>query len=201
MMRNETLVNKFEKAGMVTVIIIWLLRAILGPMFNFTLLLTTTLLAIYYLWFGFFIFNRMQPLDLLYQHHHRQIQRFHIAAGITMGIILSYSLIAIIFGFLFFPGMQAAMISAVTILLLFTVFVLAYEKVKKRHEKLCRRFYMRAAIVGTILAALLFIPLENRLYILFRDHPEFREAYLEYRENPDDDEAIERLREERSKFR
>lgn len=200
-MNNDTLVNKFEKAGMVTVIIIWLLRAIIGPMFNFTLLLTTTLLAIYYLWFGFFIFNKMQPLDLLYQHKHKQIGRFHIAAGITMGIILSYSLIAIIFGFLFFPGMQAAMISAAAILFLFAVFLRAYNKIKKRHRKLCQRFYTRAAIVGVILAALLFIPLENRLNILFRDHPDFREAYLEYRENPDDEEALERLREERSKFR
>ncbi len=201
MKNNDTLVNKFEKAGLVTVIIIWLLRATVGPMFNFTLLLTTTLLAIYYLWFGFFIFNKMQPLDLLYQHKHKQISRFHIVAGIVMGVVLSYSLIAITFGFLFFPGIQTAMFSAAGLLILFTIYVLAYDLVKKRHRILCRRFYQRAVIIGAILAALLFIPLETRLSILFRDHPDFQEAYLEYRENPDDEKAEERLREERSKFR
>ncbi len=201
MKQKDTLVNKFEKAGLGTVIIIWVLRGAIGPMFNFTLLLTTTLLAIYYLWFGFFIFNKMQPLDLLYQHKHRQISRFHIVAGIVMGVVLSYSLIAITFGFLFFPGIQTAMISAASILILFTVYMVAYDMVKNRHRKLCRRFYPRAAIVGVVLAALLFIPLETRLSILFRDHPDFQEAYLEYRENPDDEKAEERLREERSKFR
>ncbi len=201
MNNKDTLVNKFEKAGLATVIIIWVLRAAIGPMFNFTLLLTTTLLAIYYLWFGFFIFNKMQPLDLLYQHQHSHISRFHIVVGIVMGVVLSYSLIAIIFGFLFFPGIQNAMISAAVLLLLFTLSVLACDMVKKRHRELCRRFYQRAAIVGVILTALLFTPLETRLSILFRDHPDFREAYLEYRENPDDKEAVERLRDERSKFR
>ncbi len=198
---KDTLVNKFEKAGLITVIIIWVLRATIGPMFNFTLLVTTTLLAIYYLWFGFFIFNKMQPLDLLHQHNHSHINRFHIVTGIIMGIILSYSLIAIIFGFLFFPGIQTAMISAAALLLLFIIYVLAYDMVKKRHRKLCRRFYLRAAIVGVILAAFLFTPLETKLSILFGDHPNFRDAYLEYSENPDDEEAVERLREERSKFR
>jgi len=201
MNNKDTLVNKFEKAGLVTVLIIWILRGAVGPAFNFALLITTTLLAIYYLWFGFFVFNKMQPLDLLYQKHHRAISRFHIAAGILMGIVLSYSLIAILFGFHFFPGMKTALISGGIILLFFTIFIAAYHSVKKRHQEICKRFYSRAAIIGFVLALLLFSPVDMRLSILFKDHPEFQEAYLEYLENPEDDKSIERLREERSKFR
>ncbi len=201
MPRKDTLVNKFEKAGLATVIVIWILRAAFGPMFNFSLLLITTLLAIYYLWFGFFIFNKMQPLDLLYQRNHQNISRFHISAGLLSGLILSYSLIAILFGFLFFPGMQTALITALSILLLFTAGIIAYDLVKKKHRKICKRYYYRAAVIGFFLAILLFTPIETRLSVLFRQYPDFQEAYLEYRENPDDEEAEERLREERSRFR
>ena len=201
MAKKDTLVNKFEKAGLATVLVVWILRASIGPVFNYTLLVTTTLLAIYYLWFGFFIFNHMQPLDLLYQQKHRSINRFNISMGIIMGVILSYGLIAILFGFLFFPGMQMAMITAAAVLVLLTAFIIIYRTIYKKHRQICRRFYVRASIIGFFLAILLLPPTELRLSVLFRDHPDFQEAYMDYRENPDDEKAKERLREERSKFR
>ncbi len=198
---NNTLISKFEKAGLVTVITVWLLRAWLGPGMNYTALVGTTLLSVYYLWFGFFIFNKLKPLDLLRQETTRKLSRFSITASIIMGVIISYTLIAILFGIFFFPGMQAVMVSAFTILVAFSLYIAVYQKLRKRRSEFCTRYFKRAALIGFFLLVLIAMPMEKRLSIFFRDHPGFIEAYLEYRQNPGSEEATDRLREERSRFR
>ena len=201
MKQRDTLINKLEKAGAVTVIAVWILRIFLGPVLNFALLVTTTLLAIYYLWFGFFIFNKLQPLQLLYMEVRQSITPFRIIPTILMGIISSYALISVLFGFFFYPGMQFMMASALILLVVFTGVMIGIQYIKKKFDPLCPRMYIRAAGLIIILLILWAPPVEDRLNILFSDHPEFIEAYLDYRENPDDPENIQRLREQRSRFR
>ncbi len=201
MNKTDTIINKLEKAGLITVVVIWILRAWFGPVFNFSLLVTTTLLAVYYLWFGFFIFNKLQPADLL-QHQIRQsITPFQVTTSILMGIITSYALIAIIFGFFFFPGIQTAIISAYVLIGVFTCLMLVHHILKKKKLPFCRRFYVRITVIGFFLLLLGAPPPEYRLQLLFKDYPEFQQAYLEYRKNPDCEETKNRLREERSQFR
>jgi len=200
-MHQDTIINKFEKAGMVTVIVVWLLRIWLGPVLNYALLLTTTLLSIYYLWFGFFIFNKVRPLDLLYQETRRSLGAFKIGSSILAGFVMSYGLIAILFGFLFFPLMQTVLAIAAIFTVLMTGYVLYAHLHRKKHPVLCKRFYPRLGILIVFLMLLIAPPLELRLNILFREYPEFVEAYLDYRQNPACEESIERLREKRSRFR
>ncbi len=201
MHKRDTIINQLEKAGLITVILIWILRAWFGPVFNFTLLVTTTLLAVYYLWFGFFIFNKLQPADLL-QHQVRQsITPFQVTTSILMGMITSYALIAIIFGFFFFPGIQMAIISAFVLIVVFTCFMLFHQIIKKKQLFFCKRYYIRIIVIGFFLILLGAPPLEYRLQLLFKDYPEFQQAYLDYRNNPDCEETKNRLREERSQFR
>ncbi len=200
-MHQDTIINKFEKAGMVTVIVVWLLRIWLGPVLNYALLLTTTLLAIYYLWFGFFIFNKLRLFDLLHQETRQSLVAFKITSSILTGIVLSYGLIAVLFGFLFFPLMQTVLVSGFVLTLIMTGYVIYVHLYKKKHKTLCKRFYPRLGILILFLMLLIIPPLEQRLNILFRDYPDFVEAYMNYRQNPDCAENMERLREERSRFR
>ncbi len=198
---NETLIDKLEKAGLVTVIIIWLLRVWLGPVLNFALLVTTTLLAVYYLWFGFFIFNGIQPLDLLQRHVRQMFNPFRITTSILMGFIMSYLLIAILFGFYFFPGSPAVMASAFGMLMAFMLALLFFYFIKRREVPHGRKFYIRTGLLLVGLLMLWLPPVEDRLNLLYREYPEFVEAYMEHMESPECPDAEERLREERSRFR
>ncbi|MDR4987872.1 MAG: hypothetical protein RG741_03405 [Bacteroidales bacterium] len=201
MHQRDTIINKFEKAGLATVFVVMLLRVWLGPEANFVLLVTTTLLSIYYLWFGFFIFNKLAPIKLLDKTVVRSLSSFRVFLSIFMGIIASYALIAILTGFFFYPLMPYIIGSAFMLMVVFTTYLITYQLKKKPKLPVFRRFYYRAALFILFLGALFLTPREARLELLFRDYPEFIEAYIQYREHPEDDEALQRLREERSRFR
>ena len=198
---KDTIINKFEKAGLVTVIVVMLLRIWLGPITNTSLLVFTTLLSIYYLWFSFFIFNKLAPLQMLNKRIVQSLYPFQIYITIIMGIVLSYALIAILAGFMFFPLMHTIMLWAFVALTGFTIYLAIYVLIRKKNLPFLKRYFFRALLYIGLLALLLWPPLETRLEVLYRHHPEFREAYLEWRENPDDEEAQERLRDIRSRFR
>jgi len=198
---KDTIINKFEKAGMITVIVVMLLRIWLGPVTNTSLLVFTTLLSIYYLWFSFFIFNKLAPLQLLKKSIVQSLYPFQIYITIIMGIILSYALIAILAGFMFFPLMHTIMFWAFIALTGFTIFLALYQIMKKKDLLFLQRYYYRAALYIVLLGLLLIPSVETRVEILYKDHPDFIEAYLEWLESPDDEEVLERLRDIRSRFR
>ncbi len=193
--------NEVEKAGAITVIIVWLLRIFLGPELNFVLLVATTLLSVYYLWFGFFIFNKIQPPDLLRKKVREHITPFRLVASILMGLVISYALIGVLFGFFFYTGMQFMLASSVLLLGLLAGATITWHFIRKTSTGLGLRFYLRAGVLMLFLLLLWAPPLEKRLKVLYRQNPGFIEAYLDYRANPHDQEALEKLREERSHFR
>lgn len=201
MMKRDTIINKFEKSGLVTVLVVILLRVLLGPEANFILLVFITLLSTYYLWFGFFIFNKITPLSLLNRSVTQSLTSFEVYMAIIMGVVISYALIAILTGFFFYPVMPVILGSALTILMAFSLFTFIYKILKKKKISFLESFSIRALVYGILLVLLTVPPLETRLNILFKDYPEFIEAYLDCRENPDDEKKQERLREERSRFR
>ncbi len=201
MTRRDTLINKIEKAGLVTLLIAILLRVLLGPETNFILLVTSTLLSTYYLWFGFFIFNKITPQSLLNKSVTQSLTAFQVYTGIIMGIVVSYALIAILFGFFFYPISPYVLASALVIQLSFSIFLIFYKIIKKKNSGFLGSFSFRALIFSILLVLHTATPLETRLDILFKDYPEFIEAYMKYRDNPDDQKLQDRLREERSRFR
>ncbi len=198
---NDKLINKLEKAGGIFVIAIWFLWLWKGPVLNFSLLFSTTLLSIYYLWFGFFLFHKIQPLEILHQHIRRAITPFGIFSSILLGVLMSYGLIGILFGIFFYPGMHFMINSSGIFLIAFTIYIAIYQIRTKKNQNLCRGYYFRIIILLVFLIALRLAPVEKRLEFFYRDYPGFVDAYLEYRENPDDEQVLERLRVERSRFR
>jgi hypothetical protein len=201
MTRRDTIFNKFEKAGMVTVLVVILLRVLIGPRANFILLVFTTLLSTYYLWFGFFIFNKITPLSLLNKSVTQSLTAFEVYMGIAMGIVVSYALIGILFGFFFYPLMPVILGSALAILVSFNIFIFIYRVFKKKKFSFLESFSFRSLLYSLLLVLLTVPPLETRLNILFKDYPEFIEAYIDARANPADEELQEKVREERSRFR
>ncbi len=82
-----------------------------------------------------------------------------------------------------------------------TCLIALYHYIHKNESMFVKQFYKRSAIFGLFILLIMVIPLETRLEILYHKHPGFIEAYLEYRQNPEAPEAIDKLRSERSKFR
>ena len=64
-----------------------------------------------------------------------------------------------------------------------------------------KQFFIRSAVIGTIILMFAYVPLDSRLKVLYRKHPGFIEAYKAYHADPGSEEALNLLREERSKFR
>ncbi len=201
MSNKVTIFNRIETYGIIIVFILMALRGIFGPGLNSLMLYFTTLLAIFYLWLGFFIFTRTMPLDLLDPRRRAQFNPFIISSSIVMGVVYSYTFIAILFGFLFYSGMMFMLGSSFILVLVTTALLYFYDKQKPVPSWYMRQLYKRSILFGAISFILWVTPVDTRLEILFRDHPEFIEAYQHYRENPEDERAIERLREERSRFR
>lgn len=195
------MISKLEKTGAVTVFIVWLLWLWRGPSLNFALLFAATLISIYYLWFGFFIFHRIQPFSLIQNHIRKEIAPFGITTSIMLGVLMSYGIIALLFGMFFYPGMQFMVGSSILLLVAFSAYITFYLLKTKRNKQLCRRYYLRIAILGVLLITLRMVSVEGRLSFFYRDYPGFVDAYLEYMGDPDNEQALERLRDERSRFR
>lgn len=87
------------------------------------------------------------------------------------------------------------------IIFLSLVFSVIYDKYYHVDRNYLSQFYIRSATYGIICLFLLLTPVEKRAEVLFHDHPEFIEAYKNYRENPEDPEAEEELRKQRNRFR
>jgi hypothetical protein len=131
----------------------------------------------------------------------QSLTAFEVYMGIAMGIVVSYALIGILFGFFFYPLMPVILGSALAILVSFNIFIFIYRVFKKKKFSFLESFSFRSLLYSLLLVLLTVPPLETRLNILFKDYPEFIEAYIDARENPADEELQEKVREERSRFR
>ncbi len=195
------LVNKLERYGALIVGFLILFRIVFGTDLDFFLLNSLTILAVFYLWFGFFIFTRAIPSDILDRQKRAAFTPFRIASSILMGVVYSVCLISVLYSLFFYPRMQ--------FMLGFSLFLLAtsgsligvYVWLNRQEWGFIKQFFLRSVILGSVVLIMFSVPLEKRLQILFRKHPTFIEAYLEYREDPGSETALERLREERSRFR
>lgn len=199
--REHTILNSIEKWSAIIVGFLIVYRLLVGTWLDFFLMMSITLLAVFYLWFGFFLFNRTLPHDLIDRRKRALFIPFKTITSIMMGLIYSICLIAILFGFSFFPSMQSLLWLSFMLLAGSTAYILFNQWLRKERDLFSRQFYIRTAIIGGLLILMLFIPLNTRLKVLYRKHPDFIEAYKQYRDNPDAPQTLEKLRYERSRFR
>lgn len=193
--------NKLENYGALIVLCLLGFRFFFGVGLDFFLLTAITILAVFYLWFGFFLFNKAVPLDLLDRHKRDGFTTFRTVSSILMGMVYSVCLIAILYAVFFYTRMQFMLGFSVFLLGVSITLTLVYHWFNRSDSAFLGQYYRRTAILGVFIIGLAFTPVDTRLKLLYADSPGFIEAYREYRENPDSEEALERLRSERSKFR
>jgi len=176
-------------------------RFAFGTALNGLLITALVFLAIYYMWFGFFIFNRASLRDLATPKSRSKFTPFMVASGILMGLIYSFCTISIIYGIYFYQAMNFMLAAGFFFVLFATSFTLVYHRLNPQDAPYLRQFYRRSAILGLFCLFMWITPVDTRLQLLFRKHPDFIEAYKNYRINPDDPQAEERLKTARSLFR
>ncbi|MFO7998117.1 MAG: hypothetical protein R6U86_03965 [Bacteroidales bacterium] len=198
---KSTILNRVEKYGALIALFLLTYRVFFGIALDVFLLNAITLLAIYYLWLGFFLFNKTLPLDLVDRRKRVRFTPFRTVSSILMGLVYSVCLIAILYAVFFYPRMQFMLGFAFFLLGASLASTLVYHWLNKADWHFLSQFYRRTAILGVFILGTIITPVETRLGILYSNYPGFVEAYKEYRTNPDSPEALERLRSERSNFR
>ena len=158
-------------------------------------------MAVFYLWTGFFLFTNTLPLDIVEKGKRAAFTSFRITVSIGMGFVYSVSLISILYAYFFYPQMQLMLSFSFMLIFISTFLIVLYHYFNKNEFVFVKQFYKRSTILGVFILMIIVIPLETRLEILYRKHPGFIEAYIEYHQHPDAPEAIDKLRSERSKFR
>ncbi len=201
MKKQVTLINKTERFGGLLVMVLITARILIGIELNVALRLSLTLLSVFYMWFGFFIFNRTVPTDLITRKKNLLLNPFRITSSILMGLLYSFCTISLIFSFYFLKGMHLLVGLSTILVILATLLMGAYQWLTKADATYLRQFYLRSALFAILGITFLATPLQTRLEILYGKHPDFVEAYLNYTNNPQEDQAIENLREVRSRFR
>lgn len=201
-MSKPNLIIRLEQGGALALGLLITYRIIWGTGLDAMLMIAFTLMALFYLWSGFFLFNHMLPRELLLQTRRRSLSFHSIAGGILMGVVYSFVTISLMFGINFYPGMHAMMWVALFLLTASSALFFYLSRTGRKMKKPFRAsFGIRAALMGGLLLVLLLSPLEKRLQWFYNDHPEFIQAYLEYRENPDCTQALEKMRTQRSLLR
>ncbi len=192
--------RKFEKIGGAIVFLLFLLRIFVGTEFNVVLRLGLLTLSLFYLWFGFFLFNRIGFSDLLKKEARSKLNAFTISAGIVMGIVYSFCILSIIYVIYFYALMQFLVATAAVGVIAATFLLGVYNTLHMPIQKFYNQFYKRSLIIGSVIIALWLTPIDKRLEILFKNHPDFIEAYKEYRLDPSETN-YEKLKEARSLFK
>ncbi len=193
--------KRIELTGIIITGVLIVLRLSFGTFFNVSLMIMLVLLSIYYLWFGFFLFNNVTHDQLLSRDGKKNFNIFNISTSIIMGVVYSFVIISIMFAIFFYSNMNLMLGFSFFIIFLSLVFSAFYDKYYHIDRKYLSQFYIRSAAYGIICLFLLLTPVEKRAEVLFHDHPEFIEAFKDYRKNPDDPEAKEELRKQRNRFR
>lgn len=201
MKQTNTIFRKIELYGALITLALLFYRLIFGTGLNGMLITALVVMAIYYMWFGFFIFSGRSLRDLATPQSRRTLKTFRIASSILMGLVYSFCTIAILYAVFFYDAMNFMLAFAFFLTFLATSFTLVYHKLNPEDGPYLRQFYRRSAILGLLCLALWLSPVNTRLQVLFRKHPDFIEAYQKYKNNPGDPQAEEALRRARSFFR
>lgn len=200
-MQERTMFKRIELALSIIIVFLLLFRFVFGTALNALLLPALVLQAIHYMWFGFFLFSRVSLRDLATPKSRSQVSVFMVISSIIMGILYSISIIAIVYGIFFYTGMNYILIVSVLFLFSATAITIFYHWLNEADRPLLSQYYKRSAILGIFCFMLWVTPVDLRLEVLFRKHPDFIEAYRYYRENPQSEEAKNRMSEARSYFR
>ncbi len=155
-------------------------------------------ISLVYFYLGFALFNDIRFRRIFKKESYNGISKNRIIGGVGVGLALSFSAIGILFKFQSWPGASEQL--GIGLLGLVIVTVISLIKIKKSTNNYYPNILKRAVCFGTVCAFLVVIPTGSWLNWKYPNNPEYVNAVLNARANPDNQELWDKVTQEREKM-
>lgn len=183
--------KKFELIFLLTVIGAVLAVLINYPMATQILVVSISILSVFYMYIGFAVFLDIPFRELFGKNRFGQISKQRIVGAFALGIALSASLIGLLFKILIWPNATIQLLIGLSGLVL--IGALSIWRYMFNKSQFYHRVFIRLALYIPIIVFAIFIPKYAVLEYQYRDYPEYIEAFKAKNENPDDAELQQNL--------
>jgi hypothetical protein len=189
--------KKFELIFVILGLVSILLNLFLIPFANLFMLLSLSILSVFYLYFSFTFFNGIQLRNIFKKVAYSDVSALRIVGAIGTGIALSQTIIGLIFKFNEWPGAFVMMSVGLSGLLVVTIVGLI--QFTKNKIDYYRNIFKRIALFGGITLILVVLPSNLMFEFKYRNYPTYIEAYKKFIENPTNKELSDKVAAERRK--
>ena len=180
---------------------LFILSIILGvfhlPGSGFLFIISAGCLTILYLIFSFIVFNDRGFRELLANEKRNKPSNKKLGLAVGVGVVLWLAILGIIVKYFSFPGSTFFMGIGFLACMIMAIVV----KKEKDQDSLLKRMFNRLVFFGGLCLFLLVLPTEIWLNWKYPENPEYVQAVLEARENPDNQALWDKVDEERKKLR
>lgn len=185
--------KRFEIAMIVLAILSLILQLFHIPGGTFLMVISATLLSLFYYVLGFALFNGISGRMLFKKESYQNMKPWHILGAIVLGWTYSTLILGMMFKVLLLPGASMMLIVGLGWAVLFSiVFSLAYFT---RGHGFTLKWLKRALGVGIISLGMYLIPANAIIDITYSNDPEYAQLLKEVQKDPDNEELRKQLEE------
>lgn len=191
------MMKKFELIFVILGLVSILLNLFLIPFANLFMLLSLSILSFFYLYFSFAFFNGIQLRNIFKKEAYKETNALRIIGAIGTGIVLSQTIIGLIFKFNEWPGafvMMSVGLSGLTV-----VTIVGLIQFLKNKIDYYRLIFKRIALFGGLTLLLLLLPSSLIFEYKYRNYPDFIHARKQSIDNPGNKELYDKAEAERRK--
>ena len=172
---------------------------LLGLIFKFTLipggglLLTAgfTFLSMLYFFFGFALLSGMGFRGMLKSSSFSELSTLKVMGFVGAGWSLSTLCLGILFKVQYWPGSEIQLtVGLVTAMIVVGIALFKYLNGKRRYY---RSVLLRFFILGSFSLIMISVSTSEIERLIYRNHPEYLNAYENYLQNPDDPKLKEKM--------
>jgi hypothetical protein len=189
--------KKFELIFVTLGLVSILLNLFLIPFANLFMLLSLSILSVFYLYFSFAFFNGIQLRNIFKKVAYADVSALRIVGAIGTGIALSQTIIGLIFKFNEWPG--AFVMMSVGLSGFLVVAIVGFIQFTKNKIDYYRNIFKRIALFGGLTLILVLLPSNLMFEFKYRNYPTYIEAYKKFIENPTNKELSDKVAAERRK--
>jgi hypothetical protein len=166
---------------------------------NIISFLAFSLIALFYMYLSFALFNGIEIKKILKKSSYKGISRMRLLGAVFTGFALSFTIIGLLFKLHFLPGGSFLVIAGV--LGLFLSLTLATVQYRKSKSSFYRAVFNRIVIFGSIGLFSMMLPKDFWLEVKNRNYPNYIEAVKNAQAEPDNQALWDKVEKEREKMR
>ena len=171
------------------------IACIISVILNFTLIQKDFVmyamlsLALFYLIFGFAVFNNVQLRHLFRKDSYREIRKLKILGAVATGITLFLAIFAI---FTFIIDLFFVALLTIALLPLTIISIIGGLRYITNKSNYCMQILKRTVVFVSLCLAFLFTSQSAWVSIKYRNHPEYLEVLKEIQTSPHDMELMKK---------